>query len=485
MADEIISEGRERIFGIETEYGHEMLNPNRRFSSIDKAIQDFMDFKFSGFTGRYLRNGSRVYLDGSHVECATPETSSVLQTILYDKAMEKQMAVYLNEFNSRYCDVKSGERLMFFKNNTDYHGNSQGCHENYLLPPKLWEILTSIQEHRFSRLFLIFLAVRQVLCGSGTISNDMKFLLSQRSVFIKGEWDQQTKSSRPIINQKREPLADGNKFARLHLILGDSNMSEWSSYLKIGTTHLLLKAFERLIGFGSDIFPKILIGSSIPPLRLLREVNNDILFQHRYCFGDISLSVLDIHQILMDFVEKTLADSILPGEKIILAHWREFISKIKENDYTFLSSRLDWAIKKSIIERKLERSDINPKILVNGIELFFGKAIKQAQVIDLWYHDISANGIYNQLDAKGAIINLLTDYKNIKIAAHRPPKTRAAWRGETLSYIFYNELKYKIIIEITWDCIKITTGKFSKIFTNPNPWRSDWSDIAYFLQHSL
>jgi len=187
----------------------------------------------------------------------------------------------------------------------------------------------------------------------------------------------------------------------------------------------------------------------------------------------------------MAFVCQTLNDNLLPEEKKILQIWKMFVDKIEENDWDFLSTRLDWAIKKNLMERKLERQGISPYLLTDGT-IFFETAKWHLQAIDLFYHDISEEGIYNQLSACDKITQLLDNHK-INEARTLPPNTRANWRGKTVSYLFSRQKKellsdievYPFWDKITFDCNGYSDKKY--IFQNPDPWETDWSDIKQFI----
>jgi len=218
------------------------------------------------------------------------------------------------------------------------------------------------------------LSARQILCGSGTVNGKMKFIFSQRSLFLVNERGNGSTSKRSIINTRNEPWADDKLFGRLHVIAGDSNMSEWSIYLKIGTTHLILLALEKLLRYAMNrnwkqfiaCLPIHLVECDFDTVSLLRSINMDTSFLSRYPFDGKRISVFDIHESLLEFVEKTVGDYLSAEENLILKTWRKFVEKIKQNDQDFLASHLDWAIKKRTMECKLERGKLDPKILAGN-----------------------------------------------------------------------------------------------------------------------
>lgn len=475
-------ERRNRIFGIETEFGVAVWDGRRKtFSDNDLAVR-FIDFAV-GVQNQYLENGARVYLDiGSHIETATPECDSALQAALYDKALEKAMACRVKEFNRGF----SQRKFILLKNNADFGGRSYGCHENYLVPSDLWYELAFRSPQYLSRMFQLFLAVRPILCGSGCVTDDMRFLFSRRATFIRCVTGTTTQSERPIIHQKNESLAgDGSGLSRLHLLIADSNMSDFSVYLRMGATHLVLLALERLIREKMPI-KSSMFSHQLDVVRLLREVNEDISFAKRYPIGLIrQASACDIHRLIIDFVYETIHDIIFPEEKEIMARWLECVEKIEEGDEDYLSCRLDWAIKKRLMERKLERWDIDPAILRARRIIGAWHArpeLTQLQMLDLTYHDISAEGIYNQLAERGAVEKILDD-REIEKAKTIPPETRAAWRGGIIRY-FNERLKSDADFDLRHECwmqISVVAKREAVKFINTDPYEKNWHHAKDFM----
>src|SRR3989344_3411931 len=481
-------ERKRRIFGVETEFASLMWdNEKKRFLSDDYASR-FIDFAVGGHN-QYLENGARVYLDvGVHIESATPECDSPIQAALYEEAMEKRISSRNKEFNDRILDSSragSSKKFILLKNNADFNGHSYGCHENYLISSDLWCELALRSAGALSRAFQLFLAVRTILCGSGYVTKEMQFLFSRRATFIKCVANSNSQSDRPIIHQKNETLA-GPDSSRLHLLVADSNMSEFSTYLRVGTTHLLLLALERLmrkrIPIKSSIF-----SHRLDVIRLLKEVNMDITRANRYHIGLLkSVSVCGIHRLLIDFVNETIGDIISKEEKEILALWHKCVGKIEEGDDDYLSSRLDWAIKKRLMEGKLEKFEMDPGLLIGRRILSgwnaYGKVLSQLLMLDLMYHDTAESGIYNQLVGREAVERLLAD-SEIEKAKTIPPETRAAWRGNIISY-FNKTLRSASDSSLRHDCwtqISIAAKGEAVRFINTNPYEKNWSDAKYFI----
>lgn len=480
-------ERKNRIFGIETEFAPSMWDEKeKRFSGDDSAMR-FINFAVGG-QDRYLENGARVYLDiGSHIEAATPECDSPLQAALYDKALEKRIASQVKEFNNRIFDsFRAGlKKFILLKNNADFNGHSYGCHENYLISSDLWCEL-ALRSHDFlSRAFQLFLAARTILCGSGYVTREMQFLFSRRATFIKRITSLTSQSDRPMIHQRSENLA-GPDSSRLHLLIADSNMSEFSIYLRMGTTHLVLRALGKMMSKKMSIRSGI-FSHRLDIIRLLKEVNEDVVCAKRYPVGFLkNISVCEIHRLLIDFVDETIGDTISKEEKEILGHWLTCVEKIEEKDEDYLSSRFDWAIKKKLMEGKLERFDMGPGLLIGQRILIdwnaYGKILSQLMMLDLLYHDTAESGIYNQLVKRGAVERLLAD-SEIERAKTIPPETRAAWRGNIIRH-FNKTLRSTGDFSLRHECwtrISIAAGDKSVRFTNVNPYEKNWSDAKYFM----
>src|SRR5213082_2129964 len=256
-----------RIFGVETEYGLTCSFRGQRRLSPDEVAR----YLFRGVVswGRssnvFLRNGSRLYLDvGSHPEYATPECDSVVDLITHDKAGERILEGLVADAGRRLRAAGIGGDIYLFKNNTDSAGNSYGCHENYL-------IVRAGEFSRISDVLLPFLVTRQLICGAGKVLQTPKaaaFCLSQRAEHIWEGVSSATTRSRPIINTRDEPHADAERFRRLHVIVGDSNMNEATTLLKVGSTDVVLRMIEAGVVM-RDL-------SLENPIRAIREISHDV-----------------------------------------------------------------------------------------------------------------------------------------------------------------------------------------------------------------
>ena len=213
-----------RIFGIETEFGVTCtFHGQRRLSPDEVARYLFRRVVSWGRSSNvFLRNGSRLYLDvGSHPEYATAECDDLAQLVTHDKAGERILEDLLVDAERRLADEGIGGDIFLFKNNTDSAGNSYGCHENYL-------VARAGEFSRIADILLPFLVTRQLICGAGKVLQTPRgavYCLSQRAEHIWEGVSSATTRSRPIINTRDEPHADAERYRRLHVIVGDSNMS--------------------------------------------------------------------------------------------------------------------------------------------------------------------------------------------------------------------------------------------------------------------
>ena len=256
-----------RIFGLENEYGVTCtFRGQRRLSPDEVARYLFRRVVSWGRSSNvFLRNGARLYLDvGSHPEYATPECDNVIELVTHDKAGERILEGLLVDAERRLHEEGIAGDVYLFKNNTDSAGNSYGCHENYLVA----------RHGEFSRLadiLIPFLVTRQLLCGAGKVLQTPRgavYCVSQRAEHIWEGVSSATTRSRPIINTRDEPHADAERYRRLHVIVGDSNMSEYATFLKVGSTSILLRMLED----PSFVLRDMTLEN---PIRAIREISHD------------------------------------------------------------------------------------------------------------------------------------------------------------------------------------------------------------------
>src|SRR5881394_4528925 len=283
-----------RIYGVENEYGVTCtFRGQRRLSPDEVARYLFRRVVSWGRSSNvFLRNGARLYLDvGSHPEYATPECDSLIDLVTHDKAGERTLEGLLMDAERRLREEGIAGEIYLFKNNPDSAGNSYACHENYLVA----------RHGEFSRLadvLIPFLVTRQIICGAGKVLQTPRgavYCVSQRAEHIWEGVSSATTRSRPIINTRDEPHADAERFRRLHVIVGDSNMNEWTALMKIGITDLVLRMVEE-----NSVMRDLSLEN---PIRAIREISHDITCRKKVRLANgRELSAIEIQ---MEYFERT------------------------------------------------------------------------------------------------------------------------------------------------------------------------------------
>ncbi len=400
-----------RIFGLENEYGVTCtFRGQRRLSPDEVARYLFRRVVSWGRSSNvFLRNGARLYLDvGSHPEYATPECDNVTELVTHDKAGERILEGLLVDAERRLHEEGIAGDVYLFKNNTDSAGNSYGCHENYLVA----------RHGEFSRLadiLIPFLVTRQLLCGAGKVLQTPRgavYCVSQRAEHIWEGVSSATTRSRPIINTRDEPHADAERYRRLHVIVGDSNMSETTMLLKVGATDLVLRMIEA-----GTVMRDLTLEN---PIRAIREVSHDITGQRKVRLASgREASALEVQQEYyekaVDFCERR---GIRTGTvERVLELWGRTLEAIRDEDLDRISTEIDWVMKHQLIERYRAKNNItmsHPRV---------------AQ-IDLAYHDIHRRrGLYYLLERKGQAARICNDLKIFEGKSVPPQTTRARLRG--------------------------------------------------------
>ena len=403
-----------RIFGIETEFGVTCtFHGQRRLSPDEVARYLFRRVVSWGRSSNvFLRNGSRLYLDvGSHPEYATAECDNLAQLVTHDKAGERILEDLLVDAERRLADEGIGGDIFLFKNNTDSAGNSYGCHENYL-------VARAGEFSRIADVLLPFLVTRQLVCGAGKVLQTPRgavYCLSQRAEHIWEGVSSATTRSRPIINTRDEPHADAERYRRLHVIVGDSNMSEVTTLLKVGTANLVLEMVEEGVAFRDFTLDN--------PIRAIREISHDLTGRRGVRLaGGREASALEIQREYYaraaDHVARRGSD---PLTDRVLELWDRTLGAVEQQDLSLIDREIDWAIKHRLVERyrAKHRMDLsNPRI---------------AQ-LDLAYHDIRrGRGLFDLLQRK-ALVDRVTDDGEIEAAKDTPPATtRAKLRGDFIA----------------------------------------------------
>jgi proteasome accessory factor A len=399
-----------RIYGIETEYGITFsLRGQRRLSPDEVSRFLFRKVVAWGRSSNvFLENGSRLYLDvGSHPEYATAECDTLVDAVAQDKAGESILRELVEYAQGQLSDEGIRGDIFLFKNNTDSTGNSYGCHENYCI-----ERIDDLT--RLEQVFIPYLISRQIFTGAGKVVTNAKgtaYSMSQRAEHIWEAISSATTRSRPIINTRDEPHADPEKYRRLHVIVGDSNMSEFATYLKLGTAAVVLAMIEDRNTVLRDY-------NMASPINALRDISYDLWSKEPVKLTNgRDLTALEIQDDLCERAEQFLQGHPLPADQVHAVQlWREVIEQYR-NDPMGLADRVDWIAKLQIIERERERS---------GVELSDPKIA----LIDLLYHDTSfERGLYYRRQARGHLRRIVSDEEIATATNTPPPTTRAHMRG--------------------------------------------------------
>ncbi|MGC1512243.1 MAG: Pup--protein ligase [Acidimicrobiales bacterium] len=403
-----------RIFGLENEYGVTCtLRGQRRLSPDEVARYLFRRVVSWGRSSNvFLENGARLYLDvGSHPEYATPECDSVYDLVVHDKAGERILEQLLGFAEQRLAEEGIRGVVYLFKNNTDSAGNSYGCHENYL---------TSRRDDfgHYAEVLIPFLVSRQIYAGAGKVLQTARgatYSISQRAEHIWEGVSSATTRSRPIINTRDEPHSDAEKYRRLHVIVGDSNMSEYTTFLKVGAASLMLRMLED---------PHVILRDMTleNPIRAIREISHDLTCTRRVRLSNgREVTALDIQNEYLDrALRYAETHQLSPLEKQALDMWEHCLTTLAD-DPLKLDREVDWVIKHHLIESYRAKHDLpltHPKIAL----------------MDLQYHDINRErGLFYRMQNRGMVerICLDSDIDRAGPDSLEPPQTtRARLRGE-------------------------------------------------------
>lgn len=399
-----------RIFGLENEYGVTCtLRGQRRLSPDEVARYLFRRVVSWGRSSNvFLENGSRLYLDvGSHPEYATPECDSIYDLVCHDKAGERILEHLQSTAEDRLAEEGIRGQIFIFKNNTDSAGNSYGCHENYLM-------IRKGEFQRYADALIPFLVTRQVFAGAGKVLQTARgamFCISQRAEHIWEGVSSATTRSRPIINTRDEPHADAERYRRLHVIVGDSNMSEYATFVKVGTTAVLLRMLE------SDVVMRDMTLEN--PIRAIREISHDMTCTRKVRLANgREASSLEIQG---EYLERALryasTNSLPPLEEQALQMWEHCLIGLQKDPLS-LDRECDWVAKYHLIEAYRQR---------HGLDL----TDSRVALVDLAYHDVSRRrGLYYALERRDKVDRVVTDQEIEDAVRLAPETTRAKLRGE-------------------------------------------------------
>ena len=436
-----------RIFGVETEYGVTCSFGGRPGLSPEEVTRYL--FRRVVAWGRssnvFLRNGARLYLNGAgHPEYATPECDSVVDLVVHDKAGERILEGLAVDADRRLREEGITGDIYLFKNNTDSAGNSYGCFENYL-----------VDRHReFGRLTDIltpFLVTRQVICGAGKVLQTPRgavYCVSQRAEHI---WESVSSAarSRSVIDTEDKPHADAERYRRLRITVGDSNMSQTTMLLKVGATDLVLRMIEA-----GTIMPDLTLDN---PVRAIREVSHDMTGRSRVRLADgRQMSALEIQYEYLarasDFTDRNALDAV-SGR--VLQMWRRVLGAIEAGNLDQIAREIDWVIKYQLIQRYQAR---------HGLPLSSPRIAR----LDLGYHDLRRDrGLYYLLERDGAVDRVTRDLDIFAAKSVPPQTTRAKLRGE-----FISRAKEKLCdITVDWVHLKLNDAAQRTVLCK-DPFRS-------------
>jgi proteasome accessory factor A len=355
----------------------------------------------------FLENGARLYLDvGSHPEYATPECDSIYDVVAHDRAGERILEGLVESAERRLAEEGIRGDIYLYRNNTDSAGNSYGCHENYL-------IRRHADFQRTIDTLIPFFVTRQIWSGAGKLLGTARgtiFSLAQRAEHIWEGSSSATTRSRPIINTRDEPHADAERYRRLHVIAGDSNMSEYATFAKMGSTIALLQMLEDEV-----VFRDLTLEN---PIRAIREISHDMTCRRTVKLANgRELSALDIQgEYLERVLRYTRTTGVGPEVEKAVAMWEHLLTGLEKDPMT-LNREVDWVAKYHLIDRYQARH----KLPLSSARL---------ALIDLNYHDVNQDrGLYYKLERAGLMDRMVTDDAIAQAMLEPPATTRARLRG--------------------------------------------------------
>lgn len=385
----------------------------------------------TGLVNVVLTNGARLYVDHAHPEYSTPECYDPREAACYDKAGEVVMARAVAAARLR---MDPAERMYVHKNNSDGKGNSYGAHENYL-------VARSLPFGELVRHLTGFFVTRQIFTGSGKVGTesgrpDVDYQITQRADFFEEEVGLETTLKRPIINTRDEPHADSTKYRRLHVIIGDATMSEWQTFLKLGSTALFLEALE------DGALPEALAFSN--PVESVWRVSHDPALERTVSLEDgRTMTAIEAQWQYLEWVSKYLHGSDL-GEVYgeVVSFWETLLTDL-ERDPLSTADRLDWTAKLRLLEGFRDRDGLDwgdPKL----------------KLLSLQYHDVDPEkGLYHRLVAAGRMQRMFSDAEVGAAVSEPPERTRAYFRGRCVARFGES------LVAANWDSLVFDTGEES------------------------
>jgi proteasome accessory factor A len=381
-----------------------------------------------------LTNGARLYVDHAHPEYSSPECRTPREATLYDVAGEEIMRRAQGIAND---SLEPSQAISLYKNNSDGKGNSYGTHENYL-------VCRDVEFAHLVRAMVPHFVSRQVVIGAGKVGAETEaaldyhpdFQLSQRAEFFEEVVGLETTLKRPIINTRDEPHSDAERFRRLHVIIGDANMSQMATFIKLGSTALLLASLEEFGPGGFPAMPKA-------PVHAVRFFARDLTLRESVpCDDDRSRSAWDyqdeLWRLANSYVERTGASAVASNDEVamIMAQWREMLDGVRD-DRDAVADRVDWVAKWRVVQGFQQRHSLDA-----------GSA--KLRAIDLQYHDLRPTHSL----AQRVGLRTLSGDEDVREAVHNPPgSTRAYFRGQCVAR--YPEQ----IVAANWDSVVFDLGE--------------------------
>jgi proteasome accessory factor A len=439
---------QQRIFGLENEYG---LISSSVGGRVNLSVESALGYLFEKVVSRqrgtndFLRNGARLYQDtGCHPEYATPECDNPRELVIHDKAGERIIeelllaAEHKLRENGIHCDI------YIFKNNTDSVGNTYGCHENYL-------VQRGVNFHKLAEQLIPFFVTRQAFAGAGKVLKTRMgnhYYISQRAQHIYQEISGATTSSRGIINTRDEPHADEEKYRRLHVIVGDSNMSEVATYLKVGTTAIVLSMVE-------DGFIKRDLALE-DPVRAIKEISHDVTCRRRVKLKrGREFSAVEIQREYLDLaLEYYQHQERSPQVADILERWEAVLARLAEDPMS-LTRELDWVIKRDLINAYIARKGCS----FDDQRVF---------MIDLQYHDVKRTRGLHYLMLRDGLIDRVAEDDEVERAMTMPPQTtRAKIRSDFIKFANERNKSY----DVGWSYLKLN-DRYQRTILCKDPFKS-------------
>ena len=417
---------------------HESPSRDVRGVNLDDYLDPVIDSKM---INTVLSNGARYYVDHAHPEYSSPECATIRDAVLFDVAGEFILRESMNKANER---LPEGVRIDLYKNNSDGKGNSYGCHENYLIDRQLpfAKLAAFITTH---------FVTRQVFCGSGKVGHETPtgvvdqsgFQISQRADFFEELVGLETTMKRPIVNTRDEPHCDPQKYRRLHVIVGDANMSQFATYLKLGSTALVLSMIE------DGMFPQHLLIAH--PVHAIKQISRDVTLSEQVLMADGSrmtaLAIqIELCTAVRAYVERSAYCGLTRDEAHdVLLKWEQTLHDLATQPHA-LAKKIDWIAKLQLVDGTKKRHSLSD-------------SDSRLKAIDLMYHSLDPKVC---LATKLNLLHMFDDKTTAEAAQQPPDTTRAFFRGRVVDRYFDH------IVNANWDSIvfDVANRPLQKVYMN-------------------